>query len=1285
MNKTVLKQSLNSLNLLLVAAFLLMALYSAIGQQIFPYIGQYREYAEDYLSERLDSNVEIRSLSGDMQILIPSIQVEGVKIAGKQAHQANLSIASIDAVLNPRLSLLNLSPVFDRVRISGLYLSFGDKQESEQENNPEAIQKLITRLLLQQHLELNNVTVDFGDDNILQLDHIVMTGDGFHRLMTGSVVYGEEKQIRANMEVYSEGNPFNLEQFYARGNMDIPSVDVAHWLKKITGETPVSQFMPSAKVGFEFKEGLLHYAKFNLSSPYLELSQQNMFSDLDTQLWVQQQSLDSWSVWLDHAKFGLKGEQWSLQHLGVNLSQREGVNRWQYFAEELDLDYSQNLLYDLSLVPDKADELLDALSPSGVLKNANLIVHQDSNGKNDYSFVAEMDALSVLPYKGAPGVNNLSGVVALNEKGGRVQFDSQDMILNFPGIYAQPFESKQAQGQVDWLISDKKIMVSAQDLYLDIQEVDSIMGGFQLWLPNQPELDGQLLLNLGLNNASVSAHKRLVPNVAGDDLRNWLAQALGEGEINSAQFLLMSQLSDSNAETQLELRLDVADGEIQYLNDWPKVNDVAGTVWVQNQQVWGSFNNASTLGGKVDSLNLAYNPDGLYIDGAIAGEAEDILTYFTQTPLADVVDNQMQGWQLQGQQNTKLGLYVPRDDSDLRVQVTSNLQNTHLNILDLEFEKTQGTIRYHSSKGLFSDSLTTQLWMHDYSVEIQSQLTTDGFSPRIGFNGVLDSKALKDWLGLSLLHPISGNTEINGDIYINRVLDGFSGIEVSSQLTGIDVAIPQPYGKAADVPRDFHFSMSFNETPELGLRYNETLNMAMTLNQGKVGSGQVYLGSTEAYIPANPGLLIEGHIPSIHVEDWLELWQKIQNKDQATLSSVSNNPDSTSASQTQDASIISELRLSSDRVQYQDQVVKDVKLDAQQKNGTWSLAVDSPLVKGNGQYATNGAVDVELDYIHWPHSDMDNTEQEQVDVFANIDPTTLPDVRFSVGEVFVGSTNYGQWSVDMSTDADHIYLNNIKGLIKKLSVQGQAQWQSTMLGAEQNTRLNLKLETDDVAGVQAAWRSKPVVRADSTQADIMASWQGSPLQYNSQSLNGYVSFKMRDGLFVDAGEAGALNVFGILNFGAIGRRLRLDFSDLYSSGVHFDAVDGKASIEQGVLTIIDTLDINGPSADFSASGRVNLNTKELDQQLSVTVPITSSLPFVAILAGFAPPVAASLFFGEKIVGDEIEKFTSATYDVKGTWNEPELTLRKRFDNEIEGKQSKGFWDRMRRFFGLGDD
>jgi uncharacterized protein YhdP len=60
-----------------------------------------------------------------------------------------------------------------------------------------------------------------------------------------------------------------------------------------------------------------------------------------------------------------------------------------------------------------------------------------------------------------------------------------------------------------------------------------------------------------------------------------------------------------------------------------------------------------------------------------------------------------------------------------------------------------------------------------------------------------------------------------------------------------------------------------------------------------------------------------------------------------------------------------------------------------------------------------------------------------------------------------------------------------------------------------------------------------------------------------QSFSGSLDAALRTGQFVEVeGSAQALRVFGLLNFNSIGRRLRLDFSDLFGKGLAYDRVKG---------------------------------------------------------------------------------------------------------------------------------
>ena len=183
------------------------------------------------------------------------------------------------------------------------------------------------------------------------------------------------------------------------------------------------------------------------------------------------------------------------------------------------------------------------------------------------------------------------------------------------------------------------------------------------------------------------------------------------------------------------------------------------------------------------------------------------------------------------------------------------------------------------------------------------------------------------------------------------------------------------------------------------------------------------------------------------------------------------------------------------------------------------------------------------------------------------------------------------------------------------------------------------------------------------------------LYIDLDTLNGLASLRIRDGSMAAEGT-GALKAFGALNFNAISRRLMLDFSDIYQEGVAFDTLKGKARIENGVMTLTEPLTMDGPGGTFLTSGSTNLVDETLDMKMVVTFPVSSTLPVVALLAGMAPPVAASIYVTEKLIGDELARFTSARYNVNGTWEQPDLKIDKAFNDNIEGKKKRGFWQRI---------
>ncbi|BBI50175.1 hypothetical protein HORIV_25960 [Vreelandella olivaria] len=154
--------------------------------------------------------------------------------------------------------------------------------------------------------------------------------------------------------------------------------------------------------------------------------------------------------------------------------------------------------------------------------------------------------------------------------------------------------------------------------------------------------------------------------------------------------------------------------------------------------------------------------------------------------------------------------------------------------------------------------------------------------------------------------------------------------------------------------------------------------------------------------------------------------------------------------------------------------------------------------------------------------------------------------------------------------------------------------------------------------------------------------------------DGTISTDIRDGRFVTL-ESAPARLIGLLNFDNILRRLRLDFSDVTGRGTAFDRVKGTADVTGGLLTLRGPLQIDAPATTLTLTGSADLVTRELDQRLGVTLPVTQSLPIAAIAVG-APIVGGALFLADQLFGDALDRATTLHYRVRGSWTSPQVTL-----------------------------
>jgi uncharacterized protein YhdP len=129
----------------------------------------------------------------------------------------------------------------------------------------------------------------------------------------------------------------------------------------------------------------------------------------------------------------------------------------------------------------------------------------------------------------------------------------------------------------------------------------------------------------------------------------------------------------------------------------------------------------------------------------------------------------------------------------------------------------------------------------------------------------------------------------------------------------------------------------------------------------------------------------------------------------------------------------------------------------------------------------------------------------------------------------------------------------------------------------------------------------------------------------------------------------------LLNFNSIGRRLRLDFSDLLGKGLSYDKVKGLLVASDGVYVTRDPITLTGPSSNLELNGTLDMVKDRVDAKVLVTLPVTNNLPIAALIVG-APAIGGALFLVDKLLGDRVSRMASVQYNVEGPLKEPKITF-----------------------------
>ena len=1253
---------------LCAAVLVLAALYVSLGRELVPLVAEYRVELEQRASAQLGVTVRIGSLEGRWQGFTPVLVARDLYLGGEDE---GLSLESVQLVPDVGGSLLARQLRIAHLQFDGLQLNVQQSAEGgwqlqgiPRRQGPELdVEQLLKQLQVVHRVSLldSRVVLQPLDQEPLLLSYVNLSlryGSNSQRL-DGRLLLPDGQPVALSLR--TRMRPERWRETESQLYLSLPQSDWAAWLPhSLLGDWQLRQLQAGGELWLQGRGLALHKGALRLHAPELVGAQAghetvtlkdlafNAFFAQDEQ--GMQAQIDSLA--LTH------GEQ-RIGELHLNLQRKdvaEADERWALTADRLDLAAWAPLVQALAPMPEAAREALAALAPVGAVNNLLLDYYPQREGAERLQFAANLQKVGIRAYHGSPAAENVSGSASGNLFQGELRLNTEDFALHLDQLFPQPWRYRHAQARLSWDWSESGLTLRSPYMRLDGEE-GQIAGDMLIRLLRDPEAEDYMDLRVGLHDGDAAYTEKYLPTRSpgmSAELGKWLKTAIRAGQVEQGYFQYQGSLNKGAAlgARSLSLFFKVREAELAFQPGWPSLQEGVGEVLIEDDAVRVRLQSGRLLQSQVSDVtaNIPLLHDGkpprLQLDGEVQSSLSDAIKLLQEAPLG--TSEIFAGWQGEGPLAGRLQLDIPlQKGTKPGVVVDFATEGASLKLANpaLQLDKVKGAFRFDSNAGLSAPEVRAEVFGRQVSGRISAEGARGQARTLFDLRGQVQVDSLSQWLGGPQKLPVSGLLPYR----LRLTLDGDdSKLRVDSNLRGVAVDLPAPFGKPAEQEREASWRMTLSgRERRYWADYGElaSLNLAAPAGALAEGRGELVVGGGAAGLPPGQGLRVRGRLDELDVDAWKQLG--------------SNHPVQVDADSQR---LFRGARLDIGRVRGFGQEVEQLSVALEREGRGWAVQLDSELAAGRVVLADAEGVPIRVDlqHVRLPAPDPEAVKDSDApDPLADFDPSQIPPLDISIQRVQRGDKVLGAWSLKVRPQEQGVRFEELDLDLQGLKIDGSAGWR----GAPGNTRSWYKgrLQGKDLSAVLKAWDFAPSVTSESFRVDVDGNWPGSPAWLSLKRFSGTLEPSLRKGQFVKVqGSAQALRVFGLLNFNSIGRRLRLDFSDLLGKGLGYDRVKGNLQATDGLFVTREPITLTGPSSNLELDGNLDMKNEQIEAKLLVTLPVTNNLPLAALIVG-APAIGGALFVADKLLGDKVARFASVQYDVKGPLQDPEISFDKPFE------------------------
>ncbi|MEW8027311.1 MAG: YhdP family protein [Candidatus Thiodiazotropha sp.] len=972
---------------------------------------------------------------------------------------------------------------------------------------------------------------------------------------------------------------------------------------------------------------------------------------------------DGWHLELDQLDIEQAHGQWPTERVSITWQLFEQQRRFELSADALSLMELNDFLTILKLPNPELHAALGGLTPRGRLNRLEFGFLKPHQGDLTWHLKGEVDGYAHRPWQDVPGVSGLKLAFDGDQAGGWLKVDSRNLMLDSPNLFRKPLHARRAMGDFVWKFDlEKGLHLNSGHVQMSSRDVKTL-SRIDLQIPFTGK-DLFIDMQSDFWDADGSRKSDYLPvGIMPDELVSWLDKAVVSGYVKSGSFLLYGPLSEfpfPQHQGRFEVWFGVEDLILDYMSQWPRLSEGVAEVHFVNNGLQVILQEGLLLNSQLQDVVIEIErlreASPVKIQGSATGSLQDLMVILGDTPLRSDFNAFVDAVEVDGTTKTWVDLAIPLKERDqLKIEGAVNFDQSAFTIkkADLKIDRINGRLQFNRT-GVMGEDIKARLLGDEVAVDVMPYSHEGEHWTRVKTRMPINLARLKQQFPEWKLDYFLGVGE--GDVEV-RIAHHDSQVPVrlnlTSDLQGISITMPEPLGKSAE--SKVHFDMGADlrkdETTELRIRYDENTHALFRFFEAREKPWIAAFGFSQEALSLEDveGFHMSGHLERLNADSWIS-WIARQ------AASDRDGP----------PAIAMDLRV--DELIALGTVCPDTQFTYKNYADGYRINLTSETAKGMMQVP--GELDQQpifgrFDYIKFDLDELargitgQKGQQRQA---SDLDPRDVPAVNLTVEDLYINDNPMGKGYVTWRKEADGITVDSLALVGDMVDLTGQGYWRLTPKG--HSTSLNLKLHTNSLGDLQQALGISTGIEQAPTDVKAELYWPTSPLEMGAEKLYGSISLKVDKGL-VNNVDPGVGRLIGLFSLNALGKRLALDFSDLFSKGLAFDSIEGNFTINDGDAYTSDLV-MKSTAAVVDVRGRTGLATRSYDQKVVVTPNVSATLPLLGTLA-INPTAGVALAMTQKLIGRLFDRIAMRTYEVTGSWDEPRFIQVNKSKEDTRGR------------------